>query len=236
MIRFLPVSLVVISSFVLAGAPEAAAQSPDRAELLVKIESLRGQLQTKETTFLAPSAADFAAYSEFLKQPDTGMARLMPREKYRTSLLTRGGGAYYSFTKLTNAYTSGSDIGWERGDLRVGFAGADFGFLTALGDVAIESVTEEFAGVQFLSAFSPPSLLSDARVQQDRASAHFENAGFTYGWSLKATENTTYALRSICYGTSDVLVVFRATRVDADGSLILAWKLLRKFPVPHLAF
>ena len=234
MIRFLPVSLVIISSFALTGAPEAAAQSPDRAELLLKIDSLRGQLHTKEAIFLAPSAADLASYSEFLKQPDTGMARLMPREKYRTSLLTREGGAYYSFTKLTNEYTSGSDIGLEQGNLKVGFAGADFGFLTALGDVPVESVTEEHAGVQFLSDFSPPSLLSDARVQQDRASSRFEVAGFTYGRSLSASVNTTYALRSVCYRTSDVLVVFRATRLDADGSLILAWKVLRKFPVPQL--
>jgi hypothetical protein len=233
MIRFLLVSFVVITAFLFVVSPDVAAQ--DRAELQVKMESLRDQLQKKETIFLAPSAEDLAAYSEFLKRPDTGMARLMPREKYRTSLLIREGGAYYSFTKLTNEYTNGSDIGLEQGTLRVGFAGADFGFLTALGDVPVESVTEEHPGVRLLSAFSPPSAEPDAREQQRRSGSGFEAEGFNYRGFLPASVNTTYALRSVCYDTSDVLVVFRVTRLDTDGSLILAWKLLRKFPVPKLA-
>jgi hypothetical protein len=236
MIRLLLVSVLAILSFTLAGAPRAAAQSPDRAELLVKIESLRDQLQNKERTFLAPSAADLAAYSEFLKQPDTGMARLMPREKYRTSLLIREGGAYYSFTKLTNEYTNGSDVGLERGKLfGGGFAGANFGFITALGDVPIEGVNEESPGVPWLSAFITPSAEPDAREQQRRTGAGFEVDGFTYRSFLPAATNTTYALRSVSYDASDVLVVFRITRQDTDGSLILAWKVLRKFGIPKLA-
>jgi len=47
--------------------------------------------------------------------------------------------------------------------------------------------------------------------------------------------NTTYLLRSIDYGTSDVLVAFRVFRKDSDGGLIIAWKLLNKFPKPELA-
>jgi hypothetical protein len=236
MIRFLLLSCVVILVFALAETPEAAAQSPDRAELLLRIESLRGQLQAKETTFLAPSATDLAAYSDFLKQPDTGMARLMPREKYRTSLLTREGGAYYSFTKLTNEYTNGSDVGLEQGKLYGGgFAGANFGFLTSLGDVPVEGVTQENPGVRWLSTFSTPSAEPDAREQQRKTGAGFEADGFTYRRVLTASPNTTYALRSVSYDASDVLVVFRVTRQDTDGSLILAWKLLRKFPVTNLA-
>jgi hypothetical protein len=234
MIRFFIVSCVVVSAFAFAGAPKAAAQSKDRSELLLKLESLRDQLQRKETVFLAPSAEDLATHSDFLKQPDTGMARLMPREKYRTSLLTREGGAYYSFTKLTNEYTDGSDIGLEQGKLSGGFAGADFAFLTSLGDVPIEGVTEESAGVRWLAAFSTPSAEPDAREQQRRSSAGFEAEGFTYRSIIPASANTTYPLRSVSYGTSDVLVVFRVTRQDTDGSLILAWKLLRKFPVTNL--
>ena len=233
MTRFLVVSFVFISMFALIGAPKADAQ--DRPELRLKIESLRDQLQAKEAKFLAPSAEDLAAYSEFLKQPDTGMARLMPREKYRTSLLIREGGAYYSFTKLTNEYTNGSDIGLEQGNLKVGFAGADFGFLTLLGDLPVETVTEETPGVRSLSAFSTPSAEPDAREQQRRSGSGFQAEGFNYRGFLPASVNTTYALRSVCYGTSDVLVAFRVTRLDVDGSLILAWKLLRKFPVPNLA-
>ena len=233
MIRFLLVSFLLITAFLFVASPDVAAQ--DRAELQVRMEALRDQLQKKETIFLAPSAEDLAAYSEFLKQLDTGMARLMPREKYDQNLFIRGGGAYYSFARLTNEYGYGSDIGLERGKLQVGFAEADFGFLTSLGDVPVDSVTTDQMGVRFLASFNTPSLEPAARVEQRRASEGFQVEGFAYRDYLEAAVNTTYALRSVNYRVSDVLVVFRVTRQDTDGSLILVWKILRKYPVPQLA-
>jgi len=44
---------------------------------------------------------------------------------------------------------------------------------------------------------------------------------------------SVYALRSINYRTSDVLVCLKAHGKD-DGSMIFAWKLLKKFEVPTL--
>jgi hypothetical protein len=218
------------------GMPSGAgAQLQDRPALQTKMESLRAQIQAKERMFLAASAEDLNAFAEFLKQSDTGMARLMPRERYDGALLIRGGGSYYSFAKLTNEYGYGSDIGLEQGRLRVGFAGADFGFLTTLGDIAIDGVAAEHPGVSFLAQFKTPSAESDARDQYRRAGVGFEADGFTYTSSLNATLDATYALRSVNYDISDVLVVFRITRQDADDSLILVWKILKTFPVPQLA-
>jgi hypothetical protein len=199
------------------------------------MESLRGQIEAKERVFLSPSPEDLATFAAFLRQPDTGMARLMPSEKYDKVLLIRGGGAYYSFTKLTNEYGNGAEIGLGQGRLSVGFGGANFGFLTSLGDVAVDSVTADYPGVQFLAALNTPSALPEAREQQRRAGSGFEANGFTYKRDLPATLNTTYALRSVIYAASDVLAVFRVTREDSDGSLILAWKILKRFPVPQLA-
>lgn len=200
-----------------------------------KMESLRAKIQVKEKVLLAASAEDLAAFAQFLREPDTGMARLMPREKYDGKLLTRGGGAYYSFARLTNEFGAGSDIGLEQGHLRVGFVGADFGFLTSLGDVAIDSVTAVQPGVSLLAEFKTPSAEPDAREQYRRAGTGFEADGFTYRSFLPPTVNTTYAVRSVNYLASDLLVVFRVTRQDADGSLILVWKILKTFPVPQLA-
>lgn len=97
----------------LATAINATAQPMDRPALLSKIESQREQLRAKEAAFLLPSEEDFASFRDFLLQPDTGLVRLMPREKYDGEMLIRGGGAYYSFVKLTNAYGGGSDIALE---------------------------------------------------------------------------------------------------------------------------
>lgn len=210
-------------------------QVQDRSVLRSKIESLRASIQAKEKILLAPSAEDLSSFAEFLRQPGTGMARLMPRETYDGRLLLRGGGAYYSFTDQSNEYGSGSDIELQQNQFSVGFAGADFGFVTSLGNVEIEGISEESAGVRFLAGFSTPSAESDAREQQRRAGSGFEVDGFTYRSNLSATVSSTYALRSIIYSVSDVLVVFKVTRQDTDGSLVFAWKILKKFPVPELA-
>lgn len=221
-------------TLVLGISNDASALLQDRSDVQAKMESLRAQILAREKVFLAPSPEDLASFGGFLRQPDAGMARLMPRETYDGKLLTRGGGAYYSFARQTNEFGFGSDIGLEQQQLLVGFSGADFGFLTSLGDLAIESVTADQPGVSFLAGFSAPSAELEAREQARRAGAGFQDGGFTYRNQIPATLNTTYAVRSINYRSSDVLVAFRVTRQDADGSLILAWKKLKNFPVPQL--
>jgi hypothetical protein len=52
---------------------------------------------------------------------------------------------------------------------------------------------------------------------------------------LPVAVNSSYLLRSIDYSNSDVLVAFKVVRKDSDGSVILAWKLLKKYLVPELA-
>src|SRR5215470_10677586 len=135
---------VVLSLFIIfLTAPSGAAQSIDRAQLQAKIESLRNELKVCEKEFLSPTAEDRAHFADFLSAPETGLIRLMPRPHSETQakLTMSGGGAYYSFTKLTHEYGFGSDISLENGSLSVGFAGADYGFLATLGDIPLESVT-----------------------------------------------------------------------------------------------
>lgn len=116
------------------------AQTESREELLKQIEAKRAELSTLEKSFLAPSEADRLAYAEFLRQPNVGLIRLLPREVYafesnRKALTVWEGGAYYSFDRRTHEY--GSDIGLEQGYLSVGFAGANYGILSNLGSVSL---------------------------------------------------------------------------------------------------
>ena len=99
-----------ITCFPIASS-NAIAQSESRDVILKKIETTRAELGALETKFLAPSEEDVATYGEFLQQADTGLARLLPRETYdNKSLTTRGGGAYYSFTRRTHEYGLGTQI------------------------------------------------------------------------------------------------------------------------------
>lgn len=228
----LPRPLVVVPLLCIFIAPSAKSQ--DRAQLQTRIAALREEIQAKEKVFLAPSADDLTAFAQFLRQPDTGMARLMPREKYDGELLIRGGGAYYSFARLTNEYGNGSDIGLEQDQLSVGFGGANFGFITSLGDPGVDGITIEHPAVRYLAEFNSPFMEPDAREQQRRAGSGFEANGFIYKNRIVASLNITYVVRSINYYVSDVLVVFKVTRQDVDGSLILQWKILKRFPIPQL--
>lgn len=226
-----------------------SAQAVDRAKLLQEIIALNAQLKTttdpavvkeltaqvlpKENLFLAPAPEDLAQFSAFLQQPYTGIMRLMPREQFDGVLYTRGGGAYYSFASLYHPYGFGSDLSLEQGRFLVGFAGANFGMLLALGDVALETVTTETPGVAYLTAFAPPLDEPGARVQQQRVRG-FSDGGFNYADRITATVGQTYIVRSVGYRSSDVLVGFRPFRRDTDGSLLLQWKLLKRYPSPNL--
>jgi hypothetical protein len=226
------VSLFLLAFTLLFSAPGFA---QDRAQMLQEIEDLKKQLKAKEKEFLEPAAQDKTAHAAFLSQADTGVIRLLPREAYQNKLLINGGGAYYSFPRLTHEYGHGSDISLEQGYLSVGFAGYDFGFLLNLGNVPIEAVNLEYKGVEFLANYTPPSIEPEIREQQRASSRGVQANGFAYQNRIVARKGNTYILRSINYRDSDVLVALRITRQDTDGSLILLWKILKEFPVPQAA-
>lgn len=243
--RFLYAAL--ISTFALPFHASATAQSENRSKTVKEIASLRKQLDEKEKLFLSPSAEDLAAFAEFLKQPNTGLIRILPRGLYEDRLTIRGGGAYYSFTRLTHEYGNGSDIELQRvptnefvappiaeQNFQVGFAGADYGFIVTLGNVPLEKVTLDHDGVKFLVDYDPPSAEPQARSESRRARDGVGKNGYSYKSVVPAFASYTYALRSINYNTSDVLVAFRVVRKEIDGSVVILWKRLKRFSRPDL--
>lgn len=192
---------------------------------------------------LAPSVNDREALEVFLRESNTGLIRLLPRELYDSAryhvekkLNIRGGGAYYSFATLTHAYGFGSDIELDHNKLSVGFAGADYGMLTNVGDVPLEQITLDDVLSQYIAAYRPPRSEREARAEyqllNSRVGKTFD--GFHYQGSVPVKANSTYLLRSISYRTSDVLVAFRLVRQDPDGSVIIAWKLLKRYHTPEI--
>jgi len=228
-------------SILLLSSLTAFAQTKSREDLLRDIEAKRAELNALEKVFLAPSEEDRNKYAEFLRSPDTGLIRLLPRETYddnatkdRQRIVTRGGGAYYSFTRLTHEYGYGSDIELSRGELSTGFAGADYGLLTIIGDVPLESVSLETPAANILAAYNPPLEEPKVRLEQRRMGMGADLQGISVNRSVPLKLNSTYLLRSVNYDTSDVLVAFRVVRIDSDESAILLWKLLKKYPKPLL--
>jgi hypothetical protein len=208
----------------------------DRARLAQEIETLRLQLSEKVALLLEPADEDRRAWAEFLRQPDTGLIRLLPEERYRDKLALRGDGAYYSFARLTHEYGQGSDLALRDGAFHSGFAGYQTGLLVRLGDLPLERATLEHPAIRFLAAFQPAQREPEIRARQRELSRPgLEHEGFTYRREVKVEPDTTYALRSIDYDRSDVIVAFRVGRRDADGSVILPWRKLATLPAPRAA-
>ena len=216
----------------------SSAQTKSRQEILTEISTKRTELSNLEKQFLAPTEQDRSDFAELLNQPNSGLIRLLPREVFdnqsNKSLTLRGGGAYYSFTRLTHEYGYGSDIELQQGQLSVGFAGYDYGMLARLGNVPLNEVSLENPVVALLERYKPPSAESEVRAEQRRFMTGATVEGVVLKEHIAADAGLTYVLRSISHDRSDVLVALQVVRTDTDGSVIIAWKMLEKFPAPQL--
>ena len=205
------------------------AQDLSREQKLQKIEELNVQIKTLEKDVLLPDAKDL----EKARKENFNVVRIMPREKYDHKLTVQGGGSYYSFTKNSHNYQDTAQIGLEQNNLKVGFAGADYGFIADLGGVSLADVSRETVEVSFLINYKPPINLSEIRIEQ-RRTGNYEVNNITYKSHLPAVVGHAYVLRAISFGEADVLVALKIHRKDADGSLIVFWKMLEVFDVPTI--
>ena len=218
------------------------AQTQSREDVLKDIKAKRAELLALEKSYLSPSEADQKQFAEFLRTPNSGLVRLLPREKFDTEAYTdetravvvRGGGAYYSFTRLTHEYGISTDVELAQNQFTVGFAGLDHGFMTNLGDVPLENINEESPMAVIFSTYKPPREEPLVRIEQRRFGLGSELEGVQVKRTLPVKLNSTYMLRSLNYRECDVLVVVRVVRIDSDGSVTLLWKLLKKYETPDI--
>src|SRR5512145_2532102 len=75
------------------------AQTQSREDLFRDIAAKRAELLKLQKAYLAPSEEDLAKYGDFLRLPDTGLIRLLPRENFDV-------GAFYSFKERTHDYVN----------------------------------------------------------------------------------------------------------------------------------
>jgi len=202
------------------------------------IQSLYNEIKAKEQAFIAPHPNDYTLYPEYRGGQDKGVIRLLPREKYDGKISIRGGGAYYSFKRITHEYGYGSDIELQGKFLSIGFAGCDFGYISDLGNIPLASVTLDFPALSFLRDFKVAQREPQIRVQQSDTyeGTNIFVAGKYYTFKGRIEDvkaGHTYVLRSINFGASDMIVALKIIRFDTDGSLIFAWKKLKEFPVSY---
>ena len=221
--------LIVVCGFVVPAQTRQQAFE-EFANLEKKIEAVKKEAESLEQKILQIEGEDLAA----AEQENADVFRLLPREKYDKGYFkVRGGGAYYSFTNQSHSYNLIPQISLEQNYLSVGFYGASYGFLADLGEIGLAKIDGKTKGVDFLANYRPPLELSKARIEQTR-SRGFESENIAYKNRLPVVAGHSYVVRAISYDEADVLVVFKIHRQDADGSLIIFWKLLKNFERPKL--
>lgn len=197
---------------------------------LQRINELNAQINVLENDVLSPDAKD----TKQARSEGFNVFRIMPREKYDRKLSIQGGGSYYSFTTKSHDYQKIAQIGLEQNNLKVGFAGADYGFIADLGETLLLDITKDSAATNFLVNYKPPTNEAEARAEPRRI-LNYEADGISYKNRLPAVVGHSYVLRAISFAAADVLVAFKIHRQDADGSLIIFWKMLENFEKPLLA-
>lgn len=221
--------IVNITLLILFCSSIVFSQELNREQKLQKIGELNSQIQVLETDVLLPNTKDVKQ----AEKEDFKVFRIMPRERYDHKLTVQGGGSYYSFTTKSHDYQKIAQVGLEQNALRVGFAGADYGFIADLGEIALADVITETAEVNFLLNYKPPTNEPDVRIEQRKA-WNYETDGLTFKSSVPAIVEHSYVLRSISFGDADILVAFKVYRKDADGSLIIFWKNIKDFETPNI--
>jgi len=206
-----------------------------------------------EKRLLEASRSDQQRFASFLQQPDTGLIRIHPwgRRHRVVSIDELEDGrrpefslhaSLYSFSK--NKHGNGLNgfadprLGWAElkfgdGKFFTGFTGESLGVLVALGDIPLDAVSPQMVGVEGLANIIPPADYLEASALSRRNRAGFEMDKFSYGSSLSAASNTTYVLRSTSNRRADLLIGFRVTRIEADGSATILWRKLRRYPKPE---
>lgn len=199
-----------------------------------RMARIRSEMAGLEASLLEVPPDIIAKYSDFLKLPETGAIKLLPRGMFSDVMRSKmEGGAYYSFVRRAHEYGQGNDIELdEQGLLRVGFAGADYGFFWTLGNGSIENLQTNAQPPAWLDdkavaawreawSYRPPGDIESLRKERRRDQDH-----------ALPREGFVYLLRSVALRRSDILVAFRVERILREGGLVIIWRLLADWNPP----
>jgi hypothetical protein len=218
----------------------------------------------EELETLKVSAADRENYAAFLRQPETGLIKLAVdlqcADSTKVVVVTPdclkytmpGAGSSYSFRTENYRIRRLADLIYTDNSFQVPGA-LIHGIMVKIGDVPLEKVTLQTAGLKYLVDFKPTTNYAEAQKIAGEIVKGIRSDGFLYGRGLNANDNITYALRCIAYNgrlnravqgitynefefdkRDDVIVVFRIVSRDADGSVTILWKKLAEKDAPKL--
>ncbi len=207
------------------------------------IDSLNVQLRklVQGTLAIPPPLAE--RYADVVKSPEAGITKLLSDGSTLEKAI-RGGGTYWSFLRRDHEYGHGSDIQLQVSQFSTGFAGANYGYILRLGEIAIRQVLDTAGPTppswlepgrreawKYMWDYVPPREIKEIR-QHQTAARGLVKGNATLSETAPAIAEEAYLLRSIQIGDSDILVAFQVVDKYDDGSVVIVWKVVRIFDTP----
>lgn len=217
-----------------------------------------------ELEAVEPSRELLDKYADFLRQEDTGLTKLINdmgcAENTRVVVASDdclkytmpGAGSSFSFRAQTYRLSRLADITFTDNSFQ---ANGIFvhGIFVNIGDVPLENVTLQTAGLKYLTDFAPETDYKKSKEIDRQLIRGVKSGGFLYRRGFYIVEDTTFVLRSIAYNgkymrsasgityneldfdkRKDVIVAFRIAEKDADGNVTILWKELQQKDSPKL--
>ncbi len=182
------------------------------------------------------------AYAEFLTQPNTGIARVLPAELYRVdpnqlrNRLQPTVAERFPFVPLeqsTSGFTPRFTLEIENGNFQIPLPGLNYGFMVNLGKVPLEKLNPALKNIRNLSReqrdfflnYSPPQQLAALQEDRLRLLTGKDGDAFLTGSLPVSTQasivlNNTYLLRLIQFQLPEVILkrqsISRAQRRYVD--------------------
>lgn len=232
---------------------------PSQSRAFFPFKAKRTKDQEKR---LKPSADDTLRFADFLKQPKTGIFRLINDLGCESNVYviradehcqnTIPGGSFYSFREKEYTTIYLSDLRLKDG-LLISDGILSQNILVKLGDIPLEDLSITSGGMNYLTGFVPEVLSSQATKQYIEIVKGIRAGKYEYRKVLPATVNNTYAIRIIAYHGSvyrnfrgwffnlldgdsrvDLTIGFRIIRKETDGNLTILWKEINRQKSPKL--
>lgn len=257
---------------VLSGAANLQAQfsrTDSRVEqelvfLQKNVEPLYRKPNRRELKAIEPRRELFTKYAAFLRQPNTGLTKLIDDKGCAQSTKVvvatdaclqytmPGAGSSFSFRAKTYRIPRLADLTFTDKSFQAGGV-LLHGIFVNIGNVPLEEVSLETKGLKYLVEFQPEPDYAKGKEIDSQLLQGITSDGFLYRRGLFIVENTTFALRSIAYGgkyfravknltynefdfdkRKDVIVVFRIVEKDEAGNVTILWKELQEKDSPEV--
>lgn len=228
------------------------------------VEPLYRKPTLKELKAVAPRRELFVKYADFLRQPETGLTKLIDDKgcAVNTKVVVAtesclqytmpGAGSSFSFRTRNYRIPRLADLTFTDQSFRASGV-LLHGIFVNLGDVPLERVDLQTAGMKYLVEFQPEPDYNRGGVLDLQLTSGVRSDGFLYRRGLYTVDGVTFALRSIAYGGKyfraagrvtynefdydrrrDVIVAFRIVDKDESGNVTILWKELQDRAAPAI--